>query len=238
MFIQDKLKIKNLKFKILRLYFFNFLTLNFALFLCFSGIAAGYQSIENVLKEYLKEHYPWAEYEISDLTISDTPTDKIPEKIIVEKGLPGKTIFILEFKDGKKIRATARVKAFDWVLMSKRPLRKGYQLQADDLYTALMDLTKIPKGALQDADKAEGKTLTRSIIANKPLTDNMISDAPVVKKGQAVIILLESPNINIAAKGELKGNSRVGDHVKVINTATKKVLTGILTDENTVKVEF
>jgi len=193
---------------------------------------------EAVLKAHLKENYPWADIEIDDLLISDKLPDEQPSKIVVEKGPPGKTAFTMEFRNGMKITATGSVKAFDWIVMSARAFRKGHNLQRDDVFPKLMDITRIPKGAIRSAEQMIGKPLTRSIVANVPLVDTMIAVVPVVKKGRKVTLVIESPSFIITALGEIKENSSVGSSVKAVNLASKKIISGLLLNENTVKVEF
>jgi flagella basal body P-ring formation protein FlgA len=195
-------------------------------------------SPEVVLTAHLKENYPWAEIQIDDLLISDALPDEQPLKVLVEKGPPGKTLFTMEFRNGKKITATGNVKAFDWIVMSGRAFRKGYCLQGDDVFTKLMDVTRIPKGATTNTEQVIGKPLARSIVANTPLVDTMVSGMPVVKRGHKVTLVIESPSFIITALGEIKENSSVGNHVKALNLTSKKIISGVLMDENTVKVEF
>ncbi|MEW6417045.1 MAG: flagellar basal body P-ring formation chaperone FlgA [Nitrospirota bacterium] len=196
------------------------------------------QGIEDVLKEYLRNNYPWSEIDINNLTVNNEMPGKQIEKIMIKKSPPGKTIFVLEFEDGKKITATANIKAYDHILVSRRAFKKGYYLQEDDVYTVLMDVRKIPNGALKDKDieKVIGKPLLRSIIANMPLSSGMVSETSVVKKGQRVTLLVESEGLKIAAIGEMKEDSTVGKLVKAINLASKKIVKGLLINENTIKV--
>lgn len=195
-------------------------------------------SPEAGLKAYLKDNYPWTEIEIHDLIIAREIPDGQPVKIGVDKGPPGKTVFVIEFKNGVKITATAYVKAFDWIVMSGRAFRKGYCLQKDDVFGKLIDVTRIPKGAIKSPEQVVGKPLTRSIIANIPLVDNMVTDTPAVKKGRRLILLVESPSFIITAIGEIKENGHIGSQVKAVALASKKVISGLLVDENTIKVEF
>ncbi|HET6514390.1 MAG TPA: flagellar basal body P-ring formation chaperone FlgA [Thermodesulfovibrionales bacterium] len=203
-----------------------------------TSVCAGAQDISGLLKGYLKHNYPWAEVEINDLTLNSETPESIPQTIVVLKGPPGKTVFKLEFGNGREITATANVRAFDWIVLSRRAFRKESVLQKDDTYVTLMDVARIPKGALNNADAVVGKSLTRSIVANVPLDDSMISEKSTVKRGHKVILVAEAPGLNITAAGELKENTRVGDYVKAINLSSKKTVTGVLVDENTVRVGF
>ena len=210
----------------------------FAFCLMFFSVKALAWNPEDVLKAYLKENYPWAEIEIDDLSISDKLPDEQPLKIVVEKGPLGKTVFTMEFKNDVKVTATCDVKAFDWIVMSGRALRKGHYLEKDDIFTKLMDVTRIPKGTIRDTEEVMGKPLARSIVANVPFVDTMVSNTSAVKRGHKVTLVIESPSFIITALGEIKENSSVGKYVKVVNLASKKIISGVLMDENTVKVEF
>jgi flagella basal body P-ring formation protein FlgA len=200
--------------------------------------AAETPNMEEILKRYIREHYPWPEVEISDLTVSSEIPDRYPTKIIIEKGLPGKTVFSLEFEDFRKLTATATVRAFDSIVVSRRAFRKGRTLQDDDVYTTLMDVRRIPAGAVKNIGQAAGKPLTRSIVANMPIVSGMLSETPLVKRGTRVTLLVEAQGFTITTTGETKENSSVGRTVKAANVASKRTVTGMLIDENTVRVEL
>lgn len=194
--------------------------------------------IDDVLRAFVKDNYPWAEVDIADVVLSGEPSAGQPERILVQKGLPSKTVFVLEYQDGKRITATAHVKAFDWAVMTRRALKKGYLLQDEDVYTALMEISRIPKDAVRVSDRLAGTALTRSVAANAPLAAGMVQESRQVKRGQRVMIIAASEAFSIMAKGELREAGYVGSDVKVVNLDSKKIIVGRLINENTVKVVF
>jgi flagella basal body P-ring formation protein FlgA len=196
------------------------------------------QVLGTSLRNYLKENYPWAETEIHELLVNQDFPEEAPERIMVKKGPPGRTIFVLGYKDGRSIPVNALVKAFDWVVMTRRAFKKGYTLQDEDLFMTLMDVSHLPKGAIQEADKAVGKSLTRSTTTNMPVVDSMIHESLPVKRGKRVILVAESLGFTITAVGEIKETSEVGRPVKAINLSSRKIVIGTLVDEDTVKVGF
>lgn len=198
---------------------------------------AGSYDLNDILKTYLKKNYPWAEVEISELSASE-PIHAMPVRIFIEKGPPGKTLFLLEFESNKRIQAVANIKAYDWVVITSKALRKGHHIGQTDVYSTLIDITKIPRGAITRIENVAGKQLERSVNINTPLVDMMIKAGTLVKKGQMVFIVIESPKFAIRTTGEIRANAYVGSQAKVINLASKKIISGVLVDENTVKVEF
>jgi flagella basal body P-ring formation protein FlgA len=201
-----------------------------------ASVSAGTWNPEETLTAFLKDHYPWTKITLSDLTLSESAPQDSPVVITVEQSPPGRTSFTLEFADKKKIRAVGMVKAFDPVVMSRRSLNKGVALQKDDVYTVFLELNRISKGAVRNEESIIGRPLSRAISANVLITETMIVDAAVLKKGQKVQLIVHTPGLMVKAVGELQHNSVVGSYVKVVNLASKKVLTGLLTDTQTVNV--
>jgi flagella basal body P-ring formation protein FlgA len=192
----------------------------------------------DVLKTYIKDHYPWAEVELSDVRLSSEAPARPPETITVEKTPPGRSVFRLNFAGGRTITASAMVKASDRVMMSRGAFRKGHTLSKDDVYATLMDSARIPKGAIRRESGVHGKTLTRSIVASVPLTDAMVSETAVVKRGRRIVMCAEAPGFSVKTMGELKQDSSVGEQVSVLNLASKKTIMGQLVDVDTVRVGF
>lgn len=193
---------------------------------------------EILLKDFLLENYPWTDMEIYNLTMNKDMPDEKPEKINIIKPPPGKSMFVLEFRGDKRVEVTANVKIFEQVVVSRRSLPKGYTVQEKDVYVIQMDATKLPQGYISDRDFVIGKRLSRSILANRPIVESMINDSVIVKKGQRVLVVAQSPNLKITTVGEILENASIGSYVKVMNTSTRKVIRGILVEEGLVKVEF
>jgi flagella basal body P-ring formation protein FlgA len=53
-----------------------------------------------------------------------------------------------------------------------------------------------------------------------------------------VTLVAESGGVRISTMGETRENAYIEDAVKVTNLSSKKTVTGILIDENTVRVAF
>jgi flagella basal body P-ring formation protein FlgA len=193
---------------------------------------------EDVLRAYLRENYPWADIEISDLSVNGVVPGEQPSKIMIEKGLPGRTVFSFEFENAGRLTATANVRAFDKMVVSRRAFRKGYTFQKDDVYTMLIEVQRIPANALSSVDNVVGKSLSRTISANTPVSSGMLQQGMSVKRGKRVTLLIEARGFTITTAGEIRENGSIGDTVKAVNTSSKKMVAGLLVDENTVKVEL
>lgn len=191
-----------------------------------------------ILRTYVLEHRPWTDVEVRNLALSADPPAGNPRRIIVERGLPGRTVFAMEYGDGITVKATADVAAFEDVVVSARPLSKERPLKEGDVCLVRMGVEKIPAGAVTDLQAVLGKSSTRRIGANLPIIDRYLAGSPLVKRGGRVTLLVESGGIRITTTGETRDNAYVHSSVRAVNLASRKTVTGILIDENTVRVDF
>jgi len=60
----------------------------------------------------------------------------------------------------------------------------------------------------------------------------------VVKRGQMVELIIGNEGFSISASGKTKEKGYVGKPVRAVNLSSKKVVTGVLIDESTVKVKL
>ena len=221
----------------LMLIFLAVFTLSFILPTCVFAVTAPWTP-EKALTEYLKQNFPWDEMMVTNLKVSEKLPDETPVKILIEKGPVGRAVFYFVFGTGKRIMATADVKAFDRVVKSKRPFRKGYVLRDGDVYRSKMDIRKLPRNAVRNPEAVIGKSLKRSVSANMPVVEDMIEKETLVKRGQRVMLIITDNGFNIRADGEIIEKGYVGTPVKAVNLSSRKEVVGILVDENTVEVQL
>jgi flagella basal body P-ring formation protein FlgA len=191
-----------------------------------------------ILRSFVLERRPWADVEIRNLSLDAEPPAGAPRRIVVRYGLPGRTVFAMEYPNGRTVEATADVLAFEEIVVTARPLSRNHTLAEDDVCLARKEIGRIPPGAVRDVREAVGKVLTRSVGANLPVVSRYLAGSTLVKRGRKVTLLIETGGLRIATLGETRENAYVEDVVKAVNLASKKTVTGILVDENTVRVDF
>ncbi|MBI5665826.1 MAG: flagellar basal body P-ring formation protein FlgA [Nitrospirae bacterium] len=209
-----------------------------SVFLCLSYSKAATWDPGDELRSYLSDNYPWEEIEISNVQVVGKIAADRPERILLEKGPLGKAVFSFIFANNDVIVVKANVRAFDWVVMSKRPFQKRHVIEDEDLYLTKMEIGKIPKNSVKEQVKILGKSLKRSVIANIPIEEDMIEMSQLVERGKSVVLLIEHNGMTVKASGKTREKSHVGMPVNAINLSSKKGVRGVLIDENTVKVEL
>lgn len=193
---------------------------------------------EYELRSYLADNYPWEEIEVSNVQMSDQLSDKCPERIQVEKGPLGRAVFAFIFSNDERIMVSADVKAYGQVIMTKRSLQKRHVVAEEDIYLSRMDIGKLPANSVGSPGELLGKSLKRSVKANIALKEDMVEMSQLVERGKSVVILLSHEGMIIRTVGKTKEKGYVGMPVKAINISSKKIVSGVLIDENTVKVEL
>ncbi len=193
-------------------------------------------SPEMVIKDYVMDNYPWPEIEVQQLNNNLKMPSMPPEKILLTRGLPGRSTFLMRFPSGRILEYEARINAFDWVIKSRRPIRRGEVIDEKDIYKTLLNIRQIPKSAVMNQDMVVGKTLRQSIPANRTIRENLIEDIPVIKRGQNVVLLFDNGQLNIKTNGAAKESGPIGKYIKVINISSKKQVIGKIIDNHTVKV--
>jgi flagella basal body P-ring formation protein FlgA len=144
----------------------------------------------------------------------------------------------LEYENGAVVTARADVLAYEEIVVASRQLSKGRNVTDDDLFLARTEVGKIPAGAVRDTKEVVGKVINRSIGPNLPVLQQHVGGSKLVKRGRTVTLIAESGGVRVATMGETRENAYIDEAVKVTNLSSKKTVTGILIDENTVRVTF
>ena len=202
-------------------------------------LADGLADMKAVLKAYVEGRYHWSNVEVRGLVIDKKDlAGGLPEGISLVKEPPGKTVFKLDFAGGREVTATALVSGYVTVVKSRRLLRANSVIGPEDVSSSLLEVSRLPNGGFfTEESQVAGKRLTRSIGAGVTILNAMVSGYPLVGRGHMVTIVVETPGFKITTAGELVESARVGSNVKVMNISSRKMLSGLLADENTVLLQ-
>ncbi|MDA8088970.1 MAG: flagellar basal body P-ring formation chaperone FlgA [Nitrospiraceae bacterium] len=195
--------------------------------------------MQAVLKAFIEGKYHWSNVEVTRLEAGAVVlSGPLPEQISLVKGPPGRAVFSLGFADGRTETLTASITAYAPVVKSKRSLKANTFIGPDDISSSQVEISRLPAGGYFDnPSRVTGKELKCSISSGVTITNEMVSSFPLAVRGHKVTIVIESPNFRITAAGVLEESARVGDNVRVMNTSSKKMLSGLLVDENTVSIQ-
>jgi len=193
---------------------------------------------------------PWdgEDVEITGLRISP-PTVTVPEGTLgmdVPNPPQGRGLGTVSFPvrilvDGvltKTVRITGRVEVYRSFPCAVRHMKKGHVIGPGDVAEVRKPLSSIRTAAVSALEEVLGKRLTSSVRAGAVLTERMLSETPVVNKGDRVTIIADSPVLRVSVPGVILEDGAGGEYVQVKNLMSGKEVFARVEDARTVSVAF
>jgi flagella basal body P-ring formation protein FlgA len=116
-------------------------------------------------------------------------------------------------------------------------LRAGDMISADDLSYVEMRNSDISSSTIVSAEKLIGQMPRRAIAAMRPVTAADIEAPALVKRGELVTVALQNGALNLTLQGKALQNGSEGDIVRIVNTASNRMLEGVVTGPQTVTIK-
>jgi len=137
-----------------------------------------------------------------------------------------------------KIHVPINIIRYTGVLVVKQNLPRGSILQASDIETRRLDISRLSNGYFTDKREILGKLLKRSLRRGDILTNGMLEVRKLVKRGEIVTIMASSNTLAIRVKGQALMDGRKGDVIRVKNHSSKREIQAIVVATGIVKVSM
>ena len=127
--------------------------------------------------------------------------------------------------------------------MASKRVKFGQLVTADDYFMQEVDVTsglyKEIRGLLiTDESQLSKMQAHQTLLENQPILSSALIPSPDVSRGDAVKVRLLSGGLSIQTAGIAQEPSRIGQSIKVLSLKTKRELSGILLEGNTVEVQL
>jgi flagella basal body P-ring formation protein FlgA len=99
-----------------------------------------------------------------------------------------------------------------------------------------MRQTMINTKTLVNSDALIGKSPRRSLLAQRPLMVNDVSEPRLIKKGELVTLTFETPIMRLTAQGKALSDGIKGKTIRIVNTESNKIVEGIVTGAQEVAI--
>ena len=212
------------------------------------GNSLSVKEAENIIREYVTAHSPWEDAQIKIKNIN------VPNNLLLSPDLDyeitaspkstliGRTAFSLNIKGDnspvKTIWISADIEVWVDVVLTARSLKDHQIINSNDVYMGKQNLGDLPAGYLYKPEDTSGKRLKRFIGGNRPVTNDMLEDTPLLKRGDKVFIIAESDTIKVTAVGIASEDGYKDRPVKVVNLQSKREVFGDVIDGGTIKVRW
>lgn len=144
------------------------------------------------------------------------------------------------FADGKSYAKTdiqGRYYVIGQIYVPAKNIQKGEIITPDMLKTISVRMNRVKPSYITDKDKLLNKEAKKVLSEGKIVTGRDIGSKMLIKKGETVTVVYKTDKMQITAKVEALGEGAKGDKIEVMNVKSKKVLSGIIVDRDTVEVE-
>ncbi len=206
-------------------------------------------AIRDAVRSYILRNAPWdsKQMQIKAIRFNNpvhVPSGRITLRVAAPKHADwiGSTPFAVYIwvkgKRLKRLTVPALIEVWSDVVVSSKPLGKYQPIERDDIRIKRMNLDRVPSNVVVRLDQALGRRTRRNIAADCILRLDQIESPPVVRRGDIVQVVAQTPVLRISVKGMAKQNGIKGERIKVINLRSKKAIYALVVDGQTVSVDF
>lgn len=137
-----------------------------------------------------------------------------------------------------ELRLSGWVDVFGTVVCAVRELKRGDLIRSRDVRLERRNISRASGRLIQDPAAAVGRLAKTTIQEGCFVKEWMLENAPVVERGDRVLILVESSFLRITAPGKALSEGEAGELIPVMNLQSEKMIHAKVRDAETVTVGF
>jgi flagellar basal body P-ring formation protein FlgA len=133
-------------------------------------------------------------------------------------------------------RVAGRLIRMTRLAVLSRPIAPGEVIRTGDVEFLPIRSDRAAADLVVDARELIGKTPRRPLRAHEPLRGADVQTPVIVRKGDLVTIVLETPNMRLTAQGKALEDGSMGAAIRIANTKSDRVIDATVTGANAVAV--
>ena len=203
-------------------------------------------SVAAVLHRYAVENGPWRaeNIEIRVLPFQTVSLPAAAPKLRILRPVNGITPGLHSFliaadvagKEPARFWVKAEVRVFEVVVVTSQPLAFRDIVKGTDMRLERRDISSLHARPFYRIEEVVGQQAMRPIPANETLTQRNLDRPPVMRRGSPVVLLYETGSLRVETPGIAEENGRAGEMIQVKNSASNKLLRGLVLDGRIVRV--
>ena len=207
--------------------------------------------VKSCFLDVVMENAPWdqSEMEITDIRVYPERIKAPAGEISYDVDMPsncrylGKVSSLVTIKVNgtaiRRVHVSGHVEVSRDVFCATHTIRRGDVIRIPgDVELVKRPLSRLRGAAITDLDLINGYVASRSIRPGQVITEDLVEAPMLVERGKRVMIVAESPYINIRTPGIVLQDGAAGELVAVKNIMSKRKVTAMVVDRRTVKVLF
>lgn len=209
-------------------------------------IYENHQKISAVVKNLI-------EASMSDISDKDISIQTLDSRLLLPKcnqplvtflpigsKLSGKTTIGVRCTGEKpwKIYVSATISIYAEVIIANKYITRGTTITADHISSTKKEISLISRGYYSKYDQVVGKVAKYNLQKNRIIHGTSITRPKLVKRGMDVDIIAYSGGITVKMRGIAMADGAMGDHVKIKNIRSHRVIQAEVIDNNLVRVKM
>ena len=152
--------------------------------------------------------------------------------------VPANVTVMVEGKRVAQVRVVGQVDIYADVLVATRSLGRRQIISGSDLKTMRVNVSDLGGIAATDPDEVVGMRTRKIIAAGTPVVLENLERAPLIRRGDVVMMVYRGGGLKITAKGKANQTGYKNSRISLTNMASKREVYGTVIDSGTVLVRF
>lgn len=202
--------------------------------------------IEEVVKRYIREKYPNEDMKIKITNKSRDiylPKGELsytikPQREYKNEG--GYRTYVVNFKINdkpvKKAYIGIYMKVYKEIYVAKDTIKRNQVIKEADLLKTRRNVDRVPTNYISEKEDIIGKIAKRPIGEKEILKINSLAQKPIITNGDRLLIVFETENLKLTARGVSMGKGCKGERIPVRNMESKAVVHARVISKNLVQV--
>jgi len=210
------------------------------------GQALSKERMEPVIRQYIFDRVPWKPENLEIRLVPFQPVI-VPSGVLSFRVLkpaqgltPGLHSFLVAAdvagKEEARVWVKTDIKVFDDVVITAVPLAYHEMIDDKDVRVARRDISSLSSKPFTQVDDVVGRQIVRSIEANEVLTQKLLEQPTLIKRGSSITLVYESGSLRVETAGTAEEGGKAGDFIQVKNSSSGKVLRGVVLNARSVRV--
>ena len=144
--------------------------------------------------------------------------------------------FSIDGKAFRKVSVRTYLKIYKEVYVARNTIKRNHIIEESDLLKVRKNVDRMPREYVTDKEQLIGKISTRTINPSEAIRGNTVKAPPLVKSGDRLQIVFETPFLRLSAPGISLAKGRKGERIPVKNVDSKIVVFATVKTRNVVLV--
>jgi len=117
-------------------------------------------------------------------------------------------------------------------------LNRGTVIKVSDVEIKRVNMSRVSGDVISDVSGVVGKKMKNTLKKGYPFKTRSVGPVPIIYKGDTVKLIADNGKLRIVTLGIAKIDGVRGEQIKVMNLTSKKIITGVVVDTQTIAVVF